>query len=42
VQEGIKYPPPSSGSEPIGADDLQDDIIQEVRDLFVQDTVEER
>jgi hypothetical protein len=41
VQEGIKYPPPPSGSEPIEADNYQDDIIEEVRDLFASDALEE-
>jgi hypothetical protein len=41
VQEGIKYPPPPSVSEPIEADSHQDDIIEEVRDLFANDAVEE-
>jgi DNA-binding transcriptional ArsR family regulator len=42
VQEGIKYPPPPSGSESGYVDNPQDDIIDEVRDLFAQDTAEER
>jgi hypothetical protein len=42
VQEGIKYPPPPLGSEPGEADNPPDDIIEEVRDLFAQDTAEER
>jgi len=42
VQEGVKYPPPPSGSEPEDIDNNQDDIIiEEVRDLFASDTVEE-
>jgi DNA invertase Pin-like site-specific DNA recombinase len=42
VQEGIKSPPPPSGSEPIEADNHQDDIIiDEVRDLFASDALEE-
>jgi hypothetical protein len=42
VQEGIKYPPPPSGSEPIEADAYEDEIFEEVRDLFASDAVEER
>jgi hypothetical protein len=42
VQEGIKNPPPPSGSEPGEADNPQDDIIQEVRNLFASDALEER
>jgi len=42
VQEGIKTPPPPSGSEPGDIDDNQDDIvIEEVRDLFAIDALEE-
>jgi hypothetical protein len=41
VQEGIKYPPPSSGGEPGKSNNLQDDIIEEVRDLFAGEAVEE-
>jgi len=42
VQEGIKTPLPPSDSEPIEADNLQDDIIiEEVRDLFANDALEE-
>jgi hypothetical protein len=42
VQEGKKHPPPPSGSEPGAADNHQDDlIIEEVRDLFASDAVEE-
>jgi DNA-binding transcriptional ArsR family regulator len=42
VQEGIKYPPPPSGSEPGDTDNHQDDIIiDEVRDLFASDALEE-
>jgi hypothetical protein len=42
VQEGIKTPPPPSGSEPGDIDDNQDDIIiEEVRDLFASDALEE-
>jgi len=41
VQEGIKYPPPPSGNEQGDIDNHQDDIIEEVRDLFASDTLEE-
>jgi hypothetical protein len=41
VQEGIKNPPPPVASEPGDIDYHQDDIIEEVRDLFAQDTAEE-
>jgi MarR family len=41
VQEGIKTPPPSSGSGLIEADSHQDDIIEVVRDLFAIDALEE-
>jgi hypothetical protein len=41
VQEGIKYPPPPSGSEPGDIDYHQDHIIEEVRNLFTSDAVEE-
>jgi len=42
VQEGIKYPPPPSGSEPGDIDNYQSDIIiEEVRDLFASDALEE-
>jgi len=42
VQEGIKDPPPPSGSKPGDIDNNQDDIIiEEVRDLFASDAVEE-
>jgi biotin operon repressor len=41
VQEEIKHPPPPSGSEPIGVDNSQDDIIDEIRDLFASDALEE-
>jgi DNA-binding transcriptional ArsR family regulator len=41
VQEGIKYPPPPSGSEPGDIDNNHDAIIvEEVRDLFASDVVE--
>jgi hypothetical protein len=42
VQEGIKTPPPPSGSEPGDVDTPPDDIIEEVRDLFASDALEER
>jgi hypothetical protein len=42
VQEGIKIPPPPSDSEPEDIDHHEDDIIiEEVRDLFVNDALEE-
>ena len=41
VQEGIKHSPPPSGSEPGDIDNNQDDIIEEVRDLFASDALEE-
>src|SRR5215211_5018238 len=42
VLKGIKYPPPPSGNEPGDIDNPQDDIIiEEVRDLFASDAVEE-
>jgi hypothetical protein len=41
VQEGIKTPPPPSGNEPGDIDNNQDDIIEEVRDLFASDALEE-
>jgi hypothetical protein len=41
VQEGIKYPPPPSSSELGDIDDPPDDIIEEVRDLFTSDALEE-
>jgi hypothetical protein len=41
VQEGIKNPPPPSGSEPGDIDNHQSDIIEEVRDLFASDALEE-
>jgi hypothetical protein len=43
VQEGIKYPPPPVGSEQGEADNSQYETVEkEVRDLFAQDTAEER
>jgi hypothetical protein len=42
VQEGIKIPPPPVGNEPEDADNHQDDIIiEEVRNLFASDALEE-
>jgi len=42
VHEGIKNAPPPSGSEPGDVDNHQDDkIIEEVRDLFANDALEE-
>jgi hypothetical protein len=41
VQEGIEYHPPPSGNEPGDIDNNQDDIIEEVRDLFASDALEE-
>jgi biotin operon repressor len=42
VQEGIKNPPPPIASEPGDVDNPPDDIIiEEVRDLFASDTLEE-
>src|SRR5215207_5474508 len=41
VQEGIKTPPPPVGSEPGDVDNPSDDIIEEVRDLFSSDALEE-
>jgi hypothetical protein len=41
VQEGIKTPPPPSNSERIETNNLQEDLIEEVRDLFTSDAVEE-
>jgi hypothetical protein len=41
VQEGIKTPPPPIGGEPGDIDNHQDDIIEEVRDLFSSDALEE-
>jgi DNA-binding transcriptional ArsR family regulator len=42
VQEGIKDPPPPVSSEPGDVDSPPDDIIEEVRDLFASDALEER
>jgi hypothetical protein len=42
VQEGIKYPPPPSGNELDVVDDSQDNTLDEVRDLFASDALEER
>jgi hypothetical protein len=42
VQEGIKDPSPLACTEPEKTGDLEDDIIEEVRDLFDRDTVEGR
>ena len=42
VQEGIENPPPPSASEPGDVDNHQDDIIEEVRDLFSSDALEQR
>jgi hypothetical protein len=42
VQEGIKAPPPPSGDETEKLGNPEDDIvIEDVRDLFVQEVVEE-
>jgi hypothetical protein len=41
VQEGIKTPPPPSVNEPMEADSHQDDILEELRDLFASDALEE-
>jgi hypothetical protein len=41
VQEGIKTPPPPSGIEPLGANNHQDALTEEVRDLFASDAFEE-
>jgi hypothetical protein len=42
VQGGIKDPPPPVGGELEVADNPQDNMLNEVRDLFAQDTAEER
>jgi len=41
VQEGIKTPPPPSGSEPRDIDNNPDALTEEVRDLFASDALEE-
>jgi hypothetical protein len=41
VQEGTKTPPPPSGSELDEADNPQDGTLEEVRNLFASDTLEE-
>jgi len=41
VQEGIKNPPPPVAIEPGDVDTPPDDIIEEVRDLFSSDALEE-
>ena len=38
---GDKGPPSPVGSEPGVADNAQDNVIEEVRDLFASDTLEE-
>jgi hypothetical protein len=42
VQEGIQYPPPPSSKELQETGNPEDDNLEEVRDLFAQDTAEER
>jgi hypothetical protein len=42
VQEGTKDPPPPVGSELEVVDDAQDNTLDEVRNLFAQNTAEER
>jgi hypothetical protein len=42
VQEGTKDPPPPVGSELEVVDDAQDNTLDEVRNLFTQNTAEER
>ena len=42
VQEGIKDPPPPVGSEPVEADNSQDDALEVVRNLFNLDAGEKR
>jgi DNA-binding transcriptional ArsR family regulator len=42
VQKGIKNPPPPVGNELEVVDNPQDNTLDEVRDLFAQDTAEER
>jgi len=41
VQEGILYPPPPSDNELEDVDNPEDDVIDEVRDLFASDALEE-
>jgi hypothetical protein len=41
VQEGIKIPPPPVASEPADVDNPQDNTLDEVRDLFSSDGLEE-
>jgi transposase-like protein len=41
VQEGIKNPPPPIGSKPGEADNPHDDTLEDVRDLFASDALEE-
>jgi hypothetical protein len=41
MQEGIKNPPPPVASEPGDVENPPDDIIEEVRDLFASDALEE-
>jgi hypothetical protein len=41
VQERIKYSPPPSGNELDVVDDPQDNTLDEVRDLFASDALEE-
>jgi hypothetical protein len=41
VQEGIKDPPPPSDKELEDADNPYDDTLEEVRDLFASDALEE-
>jgi hypothetical protein len=42
VQEGIKNPPLPSDNELEDLNNPPDDVIEEVRDLFAQDTAEEK
>jgi hypothetical protein len=42
VQEGIKNPPPPTEDKPEEAGSPEDDIIEEVRDLFTSDALEDR
>jgi hypothetical protein len=42
VQEEIDNPPPPVATEPEDVDNSPDDIIEEVRDLFSSDILEER